>query len=126
LERPFDAATLRRARDLTADYRIILEAESDLGFVGHVLEMPGVMADGRTPTECVREVREAATAAAAVMLEAGQSPPKPAAEGKRQAQLNLRVTDEEKLVLEQAARQRGFRGVSEFVRDAALVRARSA
>ncbi len=126
LNRAFSPDILRRAHELAADYRIILEADAELGFVGHVLEMPGVMADGRTPTECVAAVREAAGASVGVMLEQGQSPPRPAGERKRQAQLNFRVTDEEKLVLEEAANRRGFRGVSEFVRDAALHRARSA
>jgi predicted RNase H-like HicB family nuclease len=126
LDRAFGADVLRQARELAGEYRIILEANDELGFVGHVLEMPGVMADGKTPTECVAAVREAASASVGVMLEQGQSPPRPAGERRRQAQLNLRVTDEEKLVLEEAASRRGFRGVSEFVRDAALHRARSA
>ena len=126
LDRPFGADVLRQARDFASEYRIILEADEALGFIGHVLEMPGVMADGKTPTECVAAVREAASASVGVMLEQGQNPPRPAGEKKRQAQLNLRVTDEEKLVLEEAATRRGFRGVSDFVRDAALQRARSA
>lgn len=107
-------------------YRIILEPDADVGFVGHALEMPGVMSGGRTPTECVASVRDAATLAVGVLLEKGVAPPRPASERRRQAQLNLRVSDEEKLLLEDAASRRGFRGVSEFVRDAALTRARSA
>ena len=126
LDRAFASDVLRQARELASEYRIILEQEPELGFVGHALEMPGVMADGKTPTECVEQVREAAAGAVATMIEQGQMPPRPAGEKKRQAQLNLRVTDEEKLVLEEAASRRGFRGVSDFVRDAALHRARSA
>ena len=54
------------------------------------------------------------------MLEEGQSPPPPASEGVRTEQVNIRFSAEEKLALETAARQHGFRSVSDYVRAAAL------
>lgn len=54
------------------------------------------------------------------MLEDGEQPPAPASDEKRTAQLNVRLTKGEKFRIEQAARQAGVRGISDFVRYAAL------
>jgi predicted RNase H-like HicB family nuclease len=120
LDRPCDPAIERRARQLAHRYRLILEPDPEVGFIGRGLEMPTVFADGRTAHECVRATREALTAAVATMLEMEQRPPEPAPKGARQAQINVRLTPEEKLTLEDSARRAGFRGVSDFVRAAAL------
>lgn len=56
--------------------------------------------------------------AVAVMLELGKR--LPAARGQRTAQVNIRLTPEEKMALEEAAAQRGFRGISDYVRATAL------
>ena len=68
-------------------------------------------------------MRESLTTAVATILESGQVPPSPASEQKRSEQINIRVTAEEKLLLEEAARSRGFRGLGDFVRSASLGRA---
>ncbi len=120
LDRPFEAAILRRAKRMAEQYRLILEPDDEVGFVGHAVELPNVFADGRTANECVRAMREALTAAVATMLEAGQRPPAPSAEGKRLMQVNVRLTANEKQILEEMARQSGYRSVSDFVRAAAL------
>ena len=117
-DRPFDAAVLKRAKDMAASYRIIIEHDEDLGFVGRSLELPNVFADGETPGECYANAIEATTGVVAFMLESGKLPPGPG--GKRDVQMNVRLTVEEKLWLEEAARQEGFRGVSDFVRTRAL------
>ena len=125
LDRPFDQVILKRARRITAGYRLILEPDDKLGFIGHALELPTGFAHGVTPDECVKVTREGLTAAVATMLEMGQRPPAPASKARRQAQINIRVSAEEKLVLEETARRNGFRGVSDFVRSAALERTTS-
>jgi predicted RNase H-like HicB family nuclease len=113
---------MARAKEIAAGYKIILEADEDVGFVGHALELPTVFADGPTPTECVMAVREALAAAVATMIEMGQRPPLASSQAKRQTQVNIRLTDEEKLLLEDAARRQGFRGLSDYIRNAALGR----
>jgi predicted RNase H-like HicB family nuclease len=120
LSRPFDPKVLKQARDLAAQYRIILEPSDELGFMGNSVEMPNVWGDGKTPDECVRETREALTSAIATMLESGDVPPMPTREELRDQQINIRVTAREKLVLEEAARSKGFRGISDFVRSTSL------
>lgn len=86
--------------------------------------MPTVMSDGKTVTACVKSVLEATTLAIAAMLESGERPPAPAREGKRDQQVNIRLTAEEKLALESIAAREGFRSVSDFIRTASLRNAR--
>jgi hypothetical protein len=81
------------------------------------------MNDGKTPDECVRATRRSLMTAVATMLEKGQAPPAPAGEGKRTEQINIRVTPEERLILEEAARSRGFRGLGDYLRSTALTAA---
>lgn len=123
VDAPFDPAILRRARSLAAQYRLVIERNEDGGYIGRALEFPTAMGDGENLADCGRAVIESLTAAIATMLEAGERPPMPAAAGRRQRQLNIRLTDEENLLLEEAARRQGFRGVSDYVRFAALSRA---
>ena len=120
LARPFDPKVLKQARDLAAQYRIILEPNDEVGFMGNSVEMPNVWGDGKTPDACVRETREALTTAIATMLEMGEVPPMPTRDELRDQQINIRVTAREKLVLEEAARSKGFRGISDFVRSTSL------
>ncbi len=54
------------------------------------------------------------------MLEQRQRPPSPARQGTRTQQVNVRLTAEEKAVLESTAKSKGFKGLSDFLRAAAL------
>ena len=126
IDHPFDPAILKRAREIVAAYRILLEPEPEEGFIGRVLEEPIWMGVGRTPDTCVKETRGLAISAVATMLEMGEAPPTPAAQNLRNEQINIRVTAEEKVLLEEAARSKGFRGISDFVRSTTLSTLRSA
>jgi predicted RNase H-like HicB family nuclease len=123
IDRPFDQGVLQRARAIAEQYQIILQFE-DGEYYGRGLEMPFVMNDGKTPDSCVRATRESLALAVATLLENDEAPPAPASEGKRTEQVNVRLTPEEKLLLEEAARNRGFRGLGDFVRSTALSRAK--
>lgn len=120
LSEPFAAVIWTRAQDLAHAYRLTLEQNSELGYVGSSIEMSNVFVDARTPNECVKLLKEALAVAVATMLEQGQTPPIPLAEGLRTAQINIRVNPEEKLRLKEAARHYGFKGISDYVRAAAL------
>jgi predicted RNase H-like HicB family nuclease len=121
-DRPFDANVLKRAREVAEQYQIVLQFE-DGEYYGRGLEMPYVMSDGKTPDECVRATRDALTVTVATALERGEVPPAPASDNKRTEQINVRVTPQEKLILEEAARSRGFRGIGDFVRSTSLANA---
>ncbi len=119
LDRPFAEAIATKARRLAERYEIVLVYE-DGGWYGHGLEMPSVFGDGSSADECVSDTREALTAAVATMLEARETPPPPARQGVRSEQVNIRLTPEEKAILETTAKRKGFRGLSDFIRAGAL------
>ena len=120
LRAPFDPEVLESARRIAHSYDLVLRFE-DGEWYGHALEYPEAMGDGKTVDACVRAARQALTAAIATMLEAGESPPPPAREGRRSAQVNVRLTPEEKALLESRAKARGYRGLSDFIRSSVLV-----
>ncbi len=107
-------------------FRLILESGEAVGYVGSAVELPNVFADGPTPGACAEATRNALTFAVATMLEAGQSPPSPTSAGKRDGQVNIRLAAHEEHRLQEAARRFGFKGISNFVRIAALERSRIA
>ena len=123
--RPFDPAVLRHARKIAEQYRIVLEVNEELGYIGSSIELPSVFADGKSPDECVSAAREALSIAVATMLEQGQEPPTPAAKGLRKAQVNVRLSADERFRLQEAARKLGFKGLGDFIRATALDRCSS-
>ena len=119
IDRPFTHEILKRAQDLAQRYQIVLQME-DGEYFGRGLELPTVMGDGKTAEQCVKNTREALVVTVAYLLEEGETPPPPASDETRSVQLNIRLTASEKSLLEQAAQRNGFRGVSDYVRHAAL------
>ena len=113
---------LREARELADRYRLLIRQEED-GYIAHVMEMPSVFASGETAAAALQAVQEHTFAAVATLLEMGRTPPAPAAANRRTEQVNVRLTAEEKFRLEEAAKQQGFRGLSDFVRVTALTAA---
>jgi len=119
ISRPFAPDLLARAQELAAQYQVIVSQE-DGEYYGRGLELPTVFGDGQTATECIDHTREALVGTIACMLERGERPPAPAREGRRINQVNVRLTAEEKVALEATARRKGFSGLSDFIRAAAL------
>jgi len=119
IERPFVRKVLSEARKLAEQYQVIVSREQGRWY-GRGLELPHVFGDGPTAADCIAETRKALTAATAYLLEQGQRPPTPARMGRRTQQVNVRLSAEEKAILETTARRKGFQGLSDFVRAAAL------
>jgi len=122
LDRSFKESVLRKAKKIVADYRIILERNDRLGFIGSSVELPTVFADAKTLDKCYKATQEALMVAVATMIECGHRPPQPASAKKRTVQVNVRLTSEEKLLLANAATNLGFKGLSDFIRSSALNR----
>lgn len=121
LTRPFDPAIWEQAEKIARTYHLVMVPEPDVGgYLGRTIEFPLVMADGETVEACAASVMEATTLAVATILEEGKHPPAPASEAKRDQQVNIRLTAEEKFRLEQASRAAGFRSLSDFIRAAAI------
>lgn len=86
--------------------------------------MSTVFGGGATAAAAAQDVLEALTATVAHLLERGEAPPAAAREGARTEQINVRLSVQEKLALEASAKHQGFQGLSDFVRAAAVERAR--
>ena len=119
IDRPFPPAVLAKAKKIAGRYQVILVSQDDHWY-GRGLELPSVHGDGKTVKQCVENTREAFVGWIAYLLEEGQRPPTPAREGARTAQVNIRMTTEEKALLETTAKRKGFTGLSDFVRAAAM------
>ncbi|MEM1211479.1 MAG: DUF1778 domain-containing protein [Planctomycetota bacterium] len=124
LRRDFEPKLWKKAQQIAGTYTFISKYDPDEAcYFGRTLEMPRVMADGLTPEACLKETLLATALSVAVLLEDDERPPAPLSDQKRTSQLNVRLTADEKLRIEEAARAAGFRGVSDFVRSAALDKA---
>ncbi len=114
------------AKALAARYRLVVERTESGRYIGSALEMPTVIIGDASEQECVRLTREGLALAVTVMRQQGKEPPSPISQKKRTQQVNVRLTAEEKLRLEETARNQGFRGISDFIRATALGNLRSA
>ena len=123
IDRPFDSDVRTRAQRVADRYQVIV-SHDDGHWYGRGLELPHVFGDGTTANKCVVDTREALVAAVAVMLEQGEKPPTPARVGRRNVQVNIRLTAEEKAMLESAAMRQGYSGLSDFMRAASIESAR--
>jgi predicted RNase H-like HicB family nuclease len=119
LRRPVKAEILKSAAAIAEQYQIILENDEGRWY-GRGLELPHVFGDGTTPLACIKSTRQALIATVAYLLEQKRKPPSPARNGKRTQQVNVRLTAEEKSMLEGIARGNGFQGLSDYLRAAAL------
>jgi predicted RNase H-like HicB family nuclease len=121
-DRPFEDSVLRRARKIVDNYSIVSKKDDQLGYIGNAIELPMVFADGKTVTQCYEATKEALIVAVATMIECGRKPPMAGASKKRSIQVNIRLTPEEKMLMTNASTERGFRGISDFIRNCALER----
>jgi predicted RNase H-like HicB family nuclease len=118
INQPFDVQLMAKAKKYAERYQVILAFE-DSHWYGRGLELPGIHGDGKTVEQCVKNTREAFAGWVAYLLEEGRRPPTAAREGTRTTQVNVRLTAEEKVLLEATAKRKGFCGLSDFVRAAA-------
>jgi predicted RNase H-like HicB family nuclease len=112
---------IARAKPIADKYQIVISFE-DGEYYGRGVELPFAFGDGKTVEQCVRSTREAFVAAVGSLLQDGFTPPAPASEGKRDQQVNIRLSSEEKLLLETKAKQSGAAGISEYIRAVALTK----
>ena len=117
--KPIEKHILAAAERIVDDYDIVLRRE-DGEWVGHALEYPEAIGSGKTVQECMDETRQCLIIGVASMLNAGETPPIAARQNVRSEQVNLRLTPEEKALLESRSRAKGFRGVADYMRTAVL------
>jgi predicted RNase H-like HicB family nuclease len=119
IRRPFDRAILDKARRIAGQYQIVIWFE-DGEYYGRGLELPMTFGDGKTPDACVAATRKAMTSTVAYMLEQDQTFPPPASSNKLTEQVNVRMSSNDKLLIESIARQRGYTSVADYLRAVAL------
>ena len=102
-------------------YQVILWSEEGRWF-GRWLELPLVFGDGRTPLAALADARESLVTTLASMLEEGETLPVPGVGGehKRDQQVSLRLSRQEKLRLDAVARQTGYKGAADYLRARAI------
>jgi predicted RNase H-like HicB family nuclease len=110
------AHALSQARLLIKQYTLVFEPDSELGYVGTAREMPGVMADGETPSDCARALQFALETAVAAVVESGRKPAVPLNRQRRTEQVNVRLTPNEKQLLQDESSRSGFKGIADFLR----------
>lgn len=117
----------RRAEAIAASYTVLVEpspVESGKGwYTARALEVPTAFANGKSPAEAFDKLQAALVTMACAMLSEGITPPLPASAGRREHQMNIRLSALERAKLEAAARLAGYRSVSDFVRAAAISKA---
>lgn len=121
--RPFAPSVLAEARKVADGYQVVLNCE-DGHWYGRGLELSYVFGDGKTVDAAVADTRQAMTVAVATMMENRERPPAPAKMGRRTEQVNVRLTPDEKLLLETVAKRNGYSGMSDFIRAVAVEAAR--
>lgn len=114
----FNKAILAKAEKFVNDYRIIIEKNDNLGYIGSSVELPNVYADGKNPNECYNAVKEALTATVATLIECKRKPPELAK--RRTEQVNMRLTAYEKLLLNSKAEGLGYKGIADFIRNVVI------
>ncbi len=115
----------RQARRVADQYTTLFKSRRGLGIVGNCLEMPDVWVCADRADRCAELLREALASAVQRILEVKQQPPEPLTVSKRDCRVKVMVSAHEKLRLERLAHARGYRGVEDFVREAALDAARA-
>jgi predicted RNase H-like HicB family nuclease len=113
-----DSELIERAHTIARTYRLILSPDNKGGFRGNAVELPFVLAKGRTAEDCLAMLEREIVHLVTTFLASGQTPPA-ASDCRRIAQINVRVLPEEKLALEEIAREEGFRSVSDLMRKLA-------
>jgi len=125
LKKTLSPAVLRKARKIVAGYTISINPEGQSGFVGSAYEFPTASGRGKTREECLKATQEILTVAVATMLNVAGTPPEPASQ-KRTVQVNVRLTQREKVLLSKVAASSGFTALSQFIRTSALNNAKKA
>lgn len=113
------AEAVRQAEQLVGGYAILIERHEDGLFYGRGIEYPYLLGHGKSPASAHKMASDGLVAAVAADIALGNAPPLPFSD-KRTQQINVRVSPMEKLRIEEVARRKGFRGIGDFLRSAAL------
>lgn len=121
IDRPVDPAIAAQAKALVPLYQVVIGFDQELGcYSGRGAELPSALGFGDTPESCINEVRGNMHALVVHMLETGETPPL-MGNPQRTAQVNIRLTDYEKSLIESLAKSAG-QSASDYIRNVVLGR----
>lgn len=100
-------------------YRYVVETDPEAAWVCYPIELPGLVASGESPEVAIKVAQELVGQALTTMRKEGLDPPSPGTD-RRIAQVNIRLTEREKLMVVRAAGASGVRSVSDYVRKVLL------
>jgi hypothetical protein len=106
------------AQKVASQYQLKLIPTENGRFVGSSVELPFVLSEG-CENEIIATTRGAIVSALVILLRKGRELPPPA-NSRRNVQVNVRLSSEERELLDTAARTRGYRGISDYLRSIAI------
>lgn len=107
---------VQRARDIVQNYSMFISPHSKKGFRGRSVEFPEILVHAPDRASCLKKLEQVLTQVVLTVLKDGGTVPRPS-DGRMTEQLNFKLTFDQKLLVENLASQRGFSGLSEFIRD---------
>ncbi len=110
---------IRAAKALAGQYKITVWKEDD-GWYGRCVELPNCMGDGADAEAAINSTRAAIVAGLSADLAAGIPAPIPAREGVRSEQVNVRLSPDERTLIEANATRAGFKGLADYIRAVAI------
>lgn len=75
LQRELGPEKTQEARRIARSYQVLVKPTRSGKFLGHGIEMPGVIDVGPSPEECVAKVYQALEVTVAAMMHRGETPP---------------------------------------------------
>lgn len=105
---------------MAARYSLVITPHPSGGFSGSSVEMPLVFGRGASEAQCALDVRQAVAHTIDSLRESGEPVPAPALLDRREVQVNIRLTPDERFRIREKARVAGFRSISDYMRRAAL------
>jgi len=109
--RPFAPAVVRRAREIVDGYQIVVRVE-DGKFIGRGQDSPECIGIGPTAAAAVDQTRAAMVAGSRSCSNAAGPRRPPRSNGPGRSRSISHLSAEEKMALDTAARQHGFRGAA--------------
>ena len=119
-----DEALIREARVRALEFNIVVSQRDSGKYVGFAREFPRHFGIGGSVEECFHKTRDAIVGAVALSMKLGEPIPEPVRDLRRHEQVNIRLTIEEKAMLQAAADADGARSLSDFVRELCLTASR--
>jgi len=111
----YSDAIFQKAVELARSYHIVVRESATGGFIANCAELP-VSIHRDQAEDALKAARHAAEVGIATILEDGEEPPAPIEFHRRTEQVNVRMSVEDKRLIQKACEAKGISSLSEFFR----------